>query len=201
MARGTDISRFIIIGCAVFCAATLSAATPKLNIKTKHGNQLEARKKQQIEHLAAQYDLGKFTITRDIMIEQGAVNHSMPVLTLNLRFMENDDLALSAYVHEQGHWLLSQHRMDLTSLFNDLSKRFPNLDVNPPRGSGGLRDTYFHLVVCMLEWQAMEQLVGADRARDVIEWKEHDHYTDIYRTILQQREAVEGIVNKYQIKF
>src|SRR5439155_16429116 len=41
--------------------------------------------------------------TRDILIEQGATAHSMPVLTLNGRFLDDDDRALSQYVHEQGH--------------------------------------------------------------------------------------------------
>jgi hypothetical protein len=177
------------------------ATTPKLNIKTKHGNPQEERKKEQIEKLAAQYDLAKYTITRDIIIEQGAMNHSMPVLTLNLRFLENDDLALSAYVHEQGHWLLSQHRGELNSILNDLLTRFPGLEPRFPEGSGDVRDTYFHIVVCMLEWQAMEQLIGVDRARDVIEWKRGDHYKGIYRTILERRDAVEGIMKKYHIKF
>jgi hypothetical protein len=182
------------------CAAAF-AATPKLNIRTRHGNDLEERKKQQMERLAAQYDLAKYTITRDIMIEQGAINHSMPVLTLNLRFLENDDLALSAYVHEQGHWLLLQHRNELNAIFSDLLRQFPNLDPNPPRGSGTERDTYFHIVVCMLEWQAMEELVGPERARREIEWKQGDHYTDIYRTIVEHRTAVEAVMNRYQIKF
>src|SRR5215471_4315475 len=177
------------------------AATPKLNIRTAHGNQLEERKRQQMERLATHYDLAKYTITRDVIIEQGAMNHSMPVLTLNLRFLDNDDLALSAYVHEQGHWLLSQHRNELNAIFNDLLRQFPNLDPNPPRGSGTERDTYFHIVVCMLEWQAMEELVGPERARREIEWKQGDHYTEIYRTILDHRTGVEAIMNRYHIKF
>jgi hypothetical protein len=82
------------IFCALlFSSSIASAATPKLKIKTKHGNALEEGKRDQIERLAKQYDLTKYTLTRNIVIEQGAINHSMPELTLNPRFLDNDDLA------------------------------------------------------------------------------------------------------------
>ena len=178
------------------------AQTPKLNIKTKHGGPMEEQRKAQMERLAKQYDLKKFTITRDIVIERGAMNHSYPVLTLNLRFLDNDDLALSAYVHEQGHWvLMERHRADNPRLFEDLHTTFPNLEIQPPAGDGELKSSYFHIAVCMLEWQAMEELVGAERARKVIEWKRGDHYTAIYSIILNQREQVEAVLNRYEVKW
>jgi hypothetical protein len=85
------------------------AKTPKLNITLQHNSAGEQKRKEQIERLAEQYDLAKYTITRDIAIDQQAINHSSPVLTQNLRFLDNDDRALSAYVHEQAHWLLMEH--------------------------------------------------------------------------------------------
>lgn len=178
------------------------AETPKLNIKTKHGFPMEEQRKEQMERLARQYDLKKYTITRDIIIERSAMNHSYPVLTLNLRFLDNDDLALSAYVHEQGHWvLMERHRADNPRLFDDLHRTFPNLEVQRPAGDGELRSSYFHIAVCMLEWQAMEDLVGPERARKAIEWKQGDHYTGIYLTILNQRPQVEAVLNRYGVKW
>lgn len=175
----------------------LCAQTPKLKIKTKHGDSGEEQRKEQMERLATQYDLKKYTITRDIVIERGAINHSSPVLTLNLRFLDNDDLALSAYVHEQGHWLLMERNRERNPhLFEDLRVTFPNLEIQPPAGDGELRSSYFHVAVCMLEWQAMEDLVGAERARKVIEWKQTDHYTGIYALILNQRAQVEGVLKR-----
>ncbi len=185
----------------LFLTLPALAATPKLNIKTAHGEPREEQRKQQMERLAQQYDLKKYTRTRDILIERGAVNHSMPVLTLNLRFLDNDDLALSAYVHEQGHWVLSEHRGELPDLYADLKRLVPNLATEPPEGSGGERDSYFHLVVNMLEWQAMEELAGAARARQVIDWKKGDHYTAIYAADITYREQIEKLMQRYGIKF
>lgn len=192
----------LLISILFFSSSIALASTPKLKIKTKHGNELEERKRDQMERLARQYDLSKYTLTRDIMIEQGAMNHSMPELTLNLRFLDDDDLALSAYVHEQGHWLLVERgRGQNELLFERLHMMFPGIPTQMPQGSGGLRDTYFHVIVCTLEWEGMEDLVGAQRARRVMEWKQHDHYTSIYETVLQNREKIETLMQQYGIKF
>ena len=192
-----------IAAAVILLSLSARAATPTLKIKLAHaGDEGEEKRKEQVERLAQQYDLKKYTLTRDIIIERGAMNHSSPVLTLNLRFLDNDDLALSAYVHEQGHWvLMERHRMDMQPLFSDLQRTFPNIDHNQPRGDGNLRGTYYHITVCMLEWQAMEDLVGAERARKVIEWKQGDHYTDVYKTIIEQRTQVESIMKRYGIKW
>jgi hypothetical protein len=195
--------RWILVLAVIALLATrLEAQTPKLSIKTKHGFPMEEQRKEQMERLAKQYDLKKYTITRDIVIERGAMNHSYPVLTLNLRFLDNDDLALSAYVHEQGHWvLMERHHADNPALFEDLQRTFPNMEIRVPDGDGELRSSYFHIAVCMLEWQAMEDLVGAERARKVIEWKQGDHYKAIYSIVLNHREQVENMMGRYGVKW
>ena len=194
-------STMILLAIALV-SARVEAQAPKLNIRTKHSLPVEEQRKEQMERLARQYDLKKFTVARDIMIERGAMNHSYPLLTLNLRFLDNDDLALSAYVHEQGHWvLMERHRGDNRSLFDDLQRTFPNMEVQAPAGDGEMHSSYLHIAVCMLEWQAMEDLVGPERARKAIEWKERDHYKAIYSTILTHREQVEMVLNRYAVKW
>jgi hypothetical protein len=202
MPKRKHIGEILIIVAAALAPSLASAQTPKLNIKTRHGLPMEEQRKLQMERLAKQYDLKKYTVTRDILIERGAMNHSYPVLTLNLRFLDNDDLALSAYVHEQGHWvLMERHRADNPALFEDLQRTFPNMEVRVPDGDGELRSSYFHIAVCMLEWQAMEELVGAERARKVIEWKQGDHYKAIYATLLNHREQVEGVMGRSGVQW
>lgn len=203
MPKHKEIRRILIIATiALLVAARVEAQTPKLNIKTKHGLPMEEQRKEQMERLAKQYDLKKYTITRDIVIERGAMNHSYPVLTLNLRFLDNDDLALSAYVHEQGHWVLMEwHRAENPALFEDLQRNFPNMETRVPEGDGELRSSYFHIAVCMLEWQAMEDLVGTERARKVIEWKQGDHYKAIYGTLLNHRDQVEAVMVRNSVKW
>src|SRR5713226_9149782 len=104
------------------------AKTPKLNITLKHDSPGERQRREQIERLADKYDLAKYTITRDIVIDQQAINHSAPVLTQNLRFLDNDDRAFSAYVHEQAHWvLMERHRGEAREMLPELKRMYPNL--------------------------------------------------------------------------
>jgi hypothetical protein len=187
---------FFLLIASQFTTGAL-AQTPPLKIKTKNAGPQEEERKQQMERLAKQYDLKKYTITRDILIDRSAMNHSHPVLTLNLRFLDNDDLALSAYVHEQGHWVLTGRGPRVNRpLFDDLQRSFPGLNYRVPDGDGEMISSYYHIAVCMLEWHAMEALVGPERARKVIEWKQADHYKAVYSIVLNQHEQVESILNR-----
>ena len=180
----------------------VSAKTPKLNITLKHDSAGEQKRKEQIERLAEKYDLAKYTITRDIVIDQQAMNHSSPVLTQNLHFLDNDDRALSAYVHEQAHWLLMErHRGQVREMLPELIRLYPNIDITPPHGDGNQGTSYMHLVVLMLEWHALEDLIGADRARAVMEFKRQDHYKDLYATVMDHRKEMEGFLNRYGVKW
>ena len=178
------------------------AKTPKLEITLAHGNQLEQKRKEQIERVAAQYDLEKYTITRNIVIDQQAMNHSAPVLTLNLRFLNNDDRALSAYVHEQAHWvLMKRHRGEVREMLPELKRMFPNLQIAVPEGDGNQGTSYIHLVVLMLEWQAMEDLTGAENSRAVMEFKRLDHYKALYAAVMENRTQMEKFLKRYSVKW
>jgi len=85
-----DIQSTMIVVAIALVSARVAAQTPKLNIRTKHGIPMEEQRREQMERLARQYDLKKFTVTRDIMAERGAMNHSHPLLTLSLRFLGKD---------------------------------------------------------------------------------------------------------------
>jgi len=186
----------------LFVSSAALAATPTLKIKLKHNTQREQQTKEEVERLAARYDLKKFTLTRDIMIEQGAMAHSHPVLTMNCRFLRDDDLLLSQYLHEQGHWvLLQRHRHDMPRLLRDLKGLLPGLPTAYPQGGFDEQGTYVHVAVNLLEWQALEEVIGPERARRVMEWKRGDHYTAIYSAVLENREQLERVLQKYDIKF
>jgi hypothetical protein len=70
-----------------------------------------------------------------------------------------------------------------------------------PEGDGQLRSSYFHMAVCMLEWQAMEELTDASRARSVIEWKQRDRYKAVYAILLQHRDSVEAVLHRHGVQW
>jgi hypothetical protein len=55
--------------------------------------------------------------------------------------------------------------------------------------------------VILLEWQGTEAVVGAERARRVMDFKKTDHYTALYPAVLEHREALEGLLRRYSIKW
>lgn len=178
------------------------AQTPELNIKLQHNSQREHLRREQIRRLAAKYDLKKYTITRDIVIDETAINHSYPVLTLNLRFGEHDDRVLSIYVHEQAHWVLGErHRGQWREILLELKQMYPNLRIEAPHGDGKEDSSYMHLIVIMLEWQALEELIGAGRARDVLKFKREQNYKALFTTVLDNREQMEKFLKKYDVKW
>ena len=196
-----NISKYLLIA-IVLLPVFAQAKTPKLNITLQHNSPAEQKRKEQIERLASKYDLAKYTITRDIVVDQHAINHSAPVLTQNLRFLDNDDRALSAYVHEQAHWLLMErHRGEAREMLPELMRMYPNIEIAPPYGDGNRGTSYIHLVVLMLEWQGLEDLIGAERARAVMEFKRQDHYKALYATVMENRPQMEKFLKRYSVKW
>jgi hypothetical protein len=186
----------------LFVPGITQAKTPKLNITLRHNSAGEQKRKEQIQRLAEQYDLSKYTITRNIVVDEQAINHSSPVLTQNLRFLDNDDRAVSAYVHEQAHWLLMEHhRLRARDMLAELLRLFPNIDPAPPYGDGNVSTSYLHLVVLMLEWQALENLIGVARARAVMEFKRKDHYKALYANVIDRRQQMESFLRRYGVQW
>jgi hypothetical protein len=178
------------------------AQTPELNIRLQRKSQREFLRAAQIRRLATEYDLKKYTITRDIVIDEAAVNHSYPVLTLNLRFGDKDDRVLSLYLHEQAHWVIGErHRGKMREMILELMRMYPNLRIEPPYGDGGAGSSYIHLVVITLELQALEDLIGAKRARNVLKFKREQNYKDLFTTVMDNREQMEKFLKRYDVKW
>ena len=110
-------------------------------------------------------------------------------------------ISVSAYAHEQAPWLLVEcYRNENHAQWDDWHRVFSGLDYRQPEGDGQLRSSYFHIAVCMLEWQAMAELTDADRARSVIAWKQRDHHPAAYRILLQRGDSVEAVLNRRGIE-
>jgi len=163
-----------------------------ISINLAHGSDRERRTKAQLEEIIASYDLTKYTFTREVVIEERAINHAFPVLTLNARFADSADELLSSYVHEQLHWYLRDHRAQQQSAIAQLRGMYPTAPVGLPAGAETAYSTYGHLVNCYLEIQADRQLMGLERTTAVISRK--PHYTWIYKTILQDEPRIAAVV-------
>lgn len=184
----------------IFAGAVLGAAeVSPIEIKLAHGSVGEARTRDQLNRLIQQYPLGPWYFTKSIEIDEKAIPHSHPTLTLHTRHLKDDDLLLSTFVHEQIHWWLEAHRDETTAAENDLRTLFPKLPVGFPDGAQDEQSDYLHLLVNFLEWRSDRQLLGELRARQIMEFWAQDHYRVIYQRVLEHPREVGSIIAKHHL--
>jgi hypothetical protein len=81
----------------------------------------------------------------------------------------------------------------------DLRKVFPDAPIG---GRSGARDefsTYLHLLVCFLEWQGVSQVLGELKARQVVEFWATDHYTWVYRQVLDRGQEIAAVLRAREL--
>jgi hypothetical protein len=172
--------------------ASVAFASDVIDIQTRHHSGRELQEKLELEQLLKKYDVSKYTFTRTVVIEERAMNHAFPVLTLNVHFLGSDDELLSSFLHEQLHWYLAQHRPAMEDAVRQLKQMYPHAPVGLPEGADTEYSTYGHLIDCYLEIQADRELIGRDRTDHVINNK--PWYTWIYKTILRDEDRIAALV-------
>jgi hypothetical protein len=197
MPKRTAISGVLI------CALSLSLAVPVfardgISIRTAHHGPREEQTAEQLKKLIGAYDLSKYTFTREVVIDRGAMNHAFPELTLNARWADAPDDLLSSYIHEQLHWYLREHDAQQKSAIDELRRMYPNAPVGLPEGAESAYSTYGHLVDCYLEIEADRQLIGPDRTMTAVRNK--GHYTWIYETIFRDESRIAAVVDEHQLR-
>jgi len=172
---------------------------PTLDIALKHGSRREAQTKEQLERLLKVYDVSPWIYTKSIVIDEQAIPHSHPVLTLHARHLQDDELLLSTFVHEQFHWFLEQDQKAKGDSIRELRDVFPTVPGRPPEGAQDEGSTYLHLLDCYLEYHAVQRLLGELKARQVMEFWATDHYTWIYRTVLDRSRDIGAVMAKHKL--
>ena len=178
--------------------ATVAAQAPAIKIELAHGTEREHRTRDTLQRTLAIYDLKKYTFTKRVVIEERAINHAFPVLTLNVRFANEPDDLLSSYLHEQLHWHLRDRESRQREAVAELRRWYPKVPVGLPEGADSEISTYGHLVDCYLEIVADRELIGPERTKVVVTNK--PWYTWIYSTILRDEDRIANIVNRYQLR-
>jgi hypothetical protein len=168
-----------------------------IKIDLARGTNRERQTKARLEQVIAAYDLRKYTFTREVVIEERAINHAFPVLTLNARFADSSDQLLASYIHEQLHWHLREQNAQQQEAIAELRRIYPNAPVGMQEGAETAYSTYGHLVDCYLEIQAARQLIGAERTQAVI--KNKLYYTWIYKTVLQDEAKIAAVVASHHL--
>ncbi len=174
----------------------LVQASDKLEITLKNNSQSEMATKEELQRLLKQYDTSKWTFTRKVVIEDNVIPHSHPVLTVSTREVGED--LLSAYVHEQIHWFLSDNRDHTFKTIEEFKGIYQKVPVGGPDGARNEFSTYLHLIVNYLEYEAMKELIGEAKARELLAAKRY--YRWIYKTVLDDGPRIREIVERNQLQ-
>jgi hypothetical protein len=172
--------------------------SPRIAIDLAKGTPREQLAKQTLEQVLASHDASKYAFTRKVVIEQGAMNHAFPVLTLNAYFASSPDELLSTYIHEQLHWHLRSRAAQMQAAVTELRRLYPRVPVGLPASAENEYSTYGHLVDCYLEIVGDRELLGSERTAAVIHAK--PWYTWIYSTVLADETQIAGVVDRHQLR-
>jgi hypothetical protein len=183
----------------VLLLSITSFAQAKIDISLKSGSPGEIRTRDQLQRLLTTSDLSKWIFTKSILIDEKAIPHSHPILTLHTRHLKDDDLLLSTFVHEQLHWFLVQKNKETNEAMKDLRALFPKVPVAFPDGAGDEESTYLHLLVNYLEYRADREILGELRTKQVMDFWSGDHYTWVYKTVLERTRDIGGIAFKHKL--
>ena len=174
-------------------------AQSKIEISLKNNTVAEAQTRTQLQRLIAAYDLSKWTFTDKVQVDEKAIPHSHPILTMSARHIKDDELLLSTYVHEQIHWHLVQMSKETDDAVHELHVMFPKVPAGGDEGATDEQSTYLHILVIYLEYRADRELMGELKAKQVMEFWSGDHYTWIYKTVLERAPEIGRIAFKYRL--
>jgi len=188
--------RAVLLLLILFCTGQV-IAHPALDIKLVHGTIPEQKTITQLQSLMAKYDLSRWLFTHEINVESHEIPHSHPVLTLNTRHLNQDDLLLSTFIHEQLHWFLDTRESATAAAVAELRVMYPKIPVGYPDGSNDIEGNYEHMIVISLEYQALKTLLGQPKANDVMVYWSEDHYKWLYKKALVDQALLDALVVKY----
>jgi hypothetical protein len=143
-------------------------------------DEAQQQAQQQLRRILSTYDLDSWIMTREVRIATGVDPHSRPVLTLNTDYLDDDHTQLSIFIHEQAHWLPRAKR---EAAVEDLQVLYPGIPGVPEENqnySGTEEATYHHLIVGWTELDAMTELLGEERARQILQAKVENFVAEPY---------------------
>ncbi len=169
----------------------------EIEIELATGAPRERAAEAQLWRLLGAHDLDGIIVTRRVRIESGVVPHSHPVLTLNTRHLDDDPRQLAVFIHEQLHWYVAARPEQADAAIADLRATYLKVPVGGTAGARSAESTYLHLVICFLEWRALEHYLGRQDAMAVI--GRIDIYRWIYDTVVRDAARIDAVLRAHDL--
>jgi len=181
----------------LFVAILSFGAYADLKVELANKSDKEFLKYTQLKRVEKAYDLSKWQFTDNVVIDDSAKRpHSHPKLTLTVGMPNNDGAFLSQYLHEQIHWFEDSRKIEVKNVINDLKIKYPDAPSKAPEGARNKLSTYLHLAVCLLEFDALTEVLGEEKAHKIISTNSKYFYKWIYQKILTEPDSIRKILVK-----
>ena len=158
------------------------------------GTEQETEAVRQLKRILGRHDLSKWTFTAVVRIDAQDIPHGHPVLTMNANHLDKDELVLAVLLHEEIHWHLSARIEDAKKAVEEFRRIYPAVPSAPPEGARDEYSTYLHLIVNYLEYLALQQILGEDDARSILELWRQKRYRWIYGKALDDTNRTGSVV-------
>lgn len=179
---------------------TTMAQTESVTFSTVNNQPREQETVQIMQELLAQYNLSKWLFTTKVQVEAMAIPHSHPILTLNTKYLRdpNGKLGLlSTFIHEQLHWHCEANEKQVNAIIKKLQKKYPTVPYKSQEGAKDEYSTYLHLIVCSLEYYAMQELTTKTKAQEILQAE--NHYTWIYDTVIKDERYLKRLLKRKEM--
>jgi hypothetical protein len=193
--------KFLTTICLILSFSSLA----DISITTVNNSDNELKIKRDLESLLIKYDLSPWIYTNKVEVDKNAKTpHSHPVLTMSTQkeYLSSNIKFLSSFLHEQFHWHVIMNGKGSKNGFREaIYNEFPDVQFERPLGSGSKGGTLSHIVVCYLEFVALAELVGHEKA--IQNLSTNEYYTWVYQTIInpQNQIKLDKLVRKFGLEF
>ncbi|MDO6713364.1 hypothetical protein Q4567_21740 [Aliiglaciecola sp. 2_MG-2023] len=175
-------------------------AFAEVDISLSNDSEKEEMKRSQVLRLIEQHDLSKWWFTDKIIIDESVRSpFSHPVLTLKASMPNNDPAGLSQLLHEQIHWFEDSKKKEVENTISALRKMYPSVPVGYPDGARSEFSTYLHLAVCLMELDALTEVLGKEKAETVIATNGKFFYKWIYKTVLEDQAKIRKVLENHDL--
>ena len=165
-----------------------------INITLKNNTEKEQSTGKLLELILSKYNLEKWILCREVLIEEGIKSHSYPKVTLSAKPKTENQL-LAVFLHEQIHWIEEGRKELMIKAVEELKNFFPNVPVGKPAGADSEKSTYRHLVICRIEFLALKESLKEKEARETV--LGNSAYTWIRRTAVEEGFKIDLVIEKY----
>jgi len=180
-------------------------ANAQVQIKTVNKSPEELKIQEDLEMLHKKYELTPWLYTKSVQVDKDAKTpRSHPVLTMSTQqeYLNSETKLLSTYLHEQFHWHVIINGKPTKKEFRERIKvDFPNIKVGYPHGSKDEGSTLSHIIVCYLEYVALSELIGQEKAKENV--STNGYYKWVYQTVIDPKNSkkLDDLLNEFGLEF